>query len=126
MFKKILIANRGEIALRIARTCREMGVKTVAVYSDLDRKSPFVYFADEAYPLHGIISLETYLDVDKILGVLEHKEEKIPKEIKNLIKEREKARKKKDFSKSDKIREQIRKKGWEVEDSPDGARVRKI
>jgi len=69
MFKKILVANRGEIALRIMRTCREMGIKTVAVYSDLDRKSPFVHFADEAYSLNGKTSLETYLRIDKILGI---------------------------------------------------------
>ena len=69
MFKKILIANRGEIALRIARTCREMGIETVAVFSDLDRHSPFVHFCDEAYPLGGMTSLETYLRVDKILKI---------------------------------------------------------
>jgi len=69
MFKKILIANRGEIALRIARTCREMGVRTVAVYSDLDRKSPHVYFADEAYPLGGKTSLDTYLAQSKLIDI---------------------------------------------------------
>ncbi len=69
MFKKVLIANRGEIALRIMRTCREMGVKTVAVFSDVDRKSPFVYFADEAYALGGVTSRETYLDQEKILTI---------------------------------------------------------
>jgi len=69
MFKKILIANRGEIALRIARTCREMGIKSVAVYSEIDRKAPFVYFADEAYALEGKTSLETYLAIDKILDI---------------------------------------------------------
>ena len=69
MFKKVLIANRGEIALRIARTCREMGIRTVAVYSDPDRKSPHVHFADEAYPLRGQTSRETYLDQKKILDI---------------------------------------------------------
>ena len=69
MFKKILIANRGEIALRIARSCREMGIRTVAVYSEIDRKSPHVYFADEAYPLEGRTSLETYLDQTKIITI---------------------------------------------------------
>jgi acetyl-CoA carboxylase biotin carboxylase subunit len=69
MFNKILIANRGEIALRIARTCREMSIKTVAVFSDLDRKAPFVHFCDEAYPLNGTISLDTYLRADKIIDI---------------------------------------------------------
>ena len=69
MFNKILIANRGEIALRIARTCREMSIKTVAVFSDLDRKAPFVHFCDEAYPLNGKISLDTYLRADKIIEI---------------------------------------------------------
>ncbi len=69
MIKKILIANRGEIALRIARTCREMGIKTVAVYSDLDRKSPFVHYMDEAYALEGQTSLDTYLRKDKIINI---------------------------------------------------------
>lgn len=69
MIKKILIVNRGEIALRIARTCREMGIQTVAVYSDLDRKSPFVHFCDEAYPLNGKSSLETYLNTEKIIEI---------------------------------------------------------
>ncbi|MFC2089079.1 acetyl/propionyl/methylcrotonyl-CoA carboxylase subunit alpha [Calditrichota bacterium] len=69
MFKKILIANRGEIALRIIRTCKEMGVHTVAVYSDLDSNMPFLYSADEAYPLNGKTSLETYLRAEKILEI---------------------------------------------------------
>ncbi len=69
MFKKILIANRGEIALRIARTCREMGIATVAVYSEIDRKSPHVYFSDEAYALPGRTSLETYLNQSRILDI---------------------------------------------------------
>ena len=69
MFKKILIANRGEIALRIARTCREMGIKTVAIYSDLDLKAPFVHFCDEAYHLKGKTSIDTYLHIDKIIDI---------------------------------------------------------
>jgi acetyl-CoA carboxylase biotin carboxylase subunit len=69
MFKKVLIANRGEIALRIARTCRELGIKSVAIYSDLDLKAPFVHFCDEAYSLEGKTSLETYLQIDKIMKI---------------------------------------------------------
>jgi acetyl-CoA carboxylase biotin carboxylase subunit len=69
MFNKILISNRGEIALRIARTCRELGVKTVAVFSDLDLKAPFVHFCDEAYSLQGKTSLDTYLRSDKIIDI---------------------------------------------------------
>ncbi len=69
MFNKILIANRGEIALRIARTCRELGIKTVAIFSDIDKKAPFVHFCDEAYTLDGITSLDTYLHIEKIIAI---------------------------------------------------------
>ena len=69
MFKKILIANRGEIALRIIRTCRDMGIQSIAVFSDIDRKSPHVQFADEAYPLGGATSTESYLNGDKIIRI---------------------------------------------------------
>ncbi len=69
MFNKILIANRGEIALRIMRTCREMGIKTVAVFSQADRKSRHVRFADEAYCIGPAPALESYLDGDAILKV---------------------------------------------------------
>lgn len=67
--KKILIANRGEIAVRIHRSAKEMGIETVAVYSDLDRTAPHVLLCDYAYPLHGISSSETYLDIQKILSI---------------------------------------------------------
>ena len=69
MFKKILIANRGEIALRIIRTCHEMGIKPVAVYSNPDRKSPFVYSAYEAFALGGNTSQESYLQWEKIIDI---------------------------------------------------------
>src|SRR5512133_1473559 len=67
--KKILIANRGEIAVRIMRSCREMGIETVAVYSDADRSSLHVRYATEAYHIGPSASSESYLRMDKILEV---------------------------------------------------------
>jgi len=67
--KKILIANRGEIAVRIHRSAKEMGIQTVAIFSDIDRTSPHVLLCDEAYPLNGILSSETYLNIDKIISI---------------------------------------------------------
>jgi len=69
MFKKILVANRGEIALRVMRTCREMGIQTVAVFSEADRAAPHVLFADEAYGIGPAPSSKSYLDHAKILQV---------------------------------------------------------
>lgn len=71
MFKKILIANRGEIALRIIRTCREMGIKSVAVYSTADRESLHVRFADEAICIGPPSSMESYLKMSNIISAAE-------------------------------------------------------
>ena len=71
MFKKILIANRGEIALRVIRTAREMGIKTVAVYSTADRDSLHVKFADEAVCIGGPKSADSYLNVPHIMAAAE-------------------------------------------------------
>lgn len=71
MFKKILIANRGEIALRVIRTCREMGIKTVAVYSTADKESLHVRFADEAVCIGKPQSSESYLNIPHIMAAAE-------------------------------------------------------
>ncbi len=71
MFKKILIANRGEIALRVIRTCREMGIKTVAVYSTADKESLHVRFADEAVCIGPPPSKESYLNMVRIIAAAE-------------------------------------------------------
>jgi acetyl-CoA carboxylase, biotin carboxylase subunit len=71
MFKKILIANRGEIALRVIRTCREMGIKTVAVYSTADKDSLHVKFADEAVCIGKPASIDSYLNIPHIMAAAE-------------------------------------------------------
>jgi len=71
MFEKILIANRGEIALRILRTCKEMGIKTVAVYSTADKDSLHVRFADEAVCIGPPSSAESYLSIPRIMAAVE-------------------------------------------------------
>jgi acetyl-CoA carboxylase biotin carboxylase subunit len=71
MFNKILIANRGEIAVRIIRSCKEMGIRTVALYSDVDADCLHVKLADEAYGIEGEEAIRSYLDIEKILQVAE-------------------------------------------------------
>jgi len=68
-FPKVLIANRGEIARRIIRACHELGVRAVAVYSDVDERALWVREADEAYPLHGSTATDTYLNQEKLLVI---------------------------------------------------------
>jgi hypothetical protein len=69
MIQSVLVANRGEIARRIFRTCRTMGISTVAVFSDPDRHAPFVAEADQAFALGGSTSAESYLRIDRIIDI---------------------------------------------------------
>ena len=71
MFKKILVANRGEIAMRVIRTCKEMGIKTVAVYSTADKDSLPVRFADEAVCIGPPVSAKSYLSIPNIISAAE-------------------------------------------------------
>src|SRR5665811_398272 len=68
-FDSVLVANRGEIAVRIMRACRDAGLRSIAVYADTDRDAPFVSFADDAYALNGISAADTYLNMAKILDI---------------------------------------------------------
>lgn len=69
MFSKILVANRGEIAQRVFLACRELGIPSVAIYSEIDRDAPWMRFATESYPLAGVTSSETYLNQEAILNI---------------------------------------------------------
>lgn len=69
MFKKVLVANRGEIAVRVIRALKELGIPSAAIYSDADRNSPHALFADYAYSLGGNRPIETYMNIEKILQI---------------------------------------------------------
>ena len=69
LFNKILIANRGEIAVRVIRAVQDLGIRAVAIHSDADEHALHVMMADEAYSLGGNDLAETYLDIDKIVGI---------------------------------------------------------
>ena len=71
MFNRILIANRGEIALRIIRACKELGIEAVAVFSEADRGSAYLELADEAYCIGGPKSADSYLKIDQLISAAE-------------------------------------------------------
>lgn len=71
MFKKVLVANRGEIAVRIIKACQELGIKTVAIYSDVDKDAPHVHLADETVPLGDPTPIQSYLNIPKIIKIAE-------------------------------------------------------
>ncbi|MFQ5552991.1 MAG: acetyl/propionyl/methylcrotonyl-CoA carboxylase subunit alpha [Thermoplasmata archaeon] len=74
MFRKVLVANRGEIALRVMRTCRELGIETIAIYSPVDASSHHRFYADEAHEVPSEDPLRSYLDIEAIVGVAQEAE----------------------------------------------------
>ena len=88
MFEKVLIANRGEIAIRVIRTLEELGIASVAVYSELDRDALHVARADEAYPLGGQTAAESYLNTDTILDVVPRAAPRRASRLRLLLRER--------------------------------------
>src|SRR5258708_35285677 len=72
LFNKILVANRGEIAIRVMRACRELGISTAAVYSDADRNAIHVRYADEAHHIGGAAATDSYLQLQRI-GKVPHR-----------------------------------------------------
>ena len=71
MFQRILVANRGEIALRVIRACKEMGIEVVAIFSEADRGAPYLDLADEAYCIGPAVSKDSYLDIKRIIAAAE-------------------------------------------------------
>ncbi len=71
MYKRILVANRGEIALRVIRACRELGIETVAIFSEADRGSAYLDLADEAYCVGPPKSAQSYLKIDQVISAAE-------------------------------------------------------
>src|SRR6266404_2913478 len=71
MFQRILVANRGEIALRVIRACRDLGIEVVAVYSEADRDAPYLNLADDAICIGPAVSAESYLNIPRIISAAE-------------------------------------------------------